>query len=126
LAVSQSQGCHVLPAAVCFANEHELLDVDFAFAGKLGPAFSRQSARRSGLFIEVRFQNRHVRDVRPTLSTIETPAAKLIVQFAQAIGRASYLNEDRRRSRQEGLDVSQFNVERDGAAACFLEKLECC
>ena len=72
----------------------------------------------------IRLQNREMRNVRPALFAAQAPATKLIVEFPHPVSRALHLDKNRRRGRKKRLDFSQFDIERNGVAASFLQKFQ--
>src|SRR6266850_2914423 len=65
-----------------------------------------------------------MRNVRPSLITVQAVNTELIVQLAHAVGRPLYLYEDRGRGGKESLYVSHFDVKGDDAATSFFQKFE--
>src|SRR5208283_3407239 len=125
LAVSQGQRRHILPAIAILADEHQLLHMDLALAGKRRPALPRDHACRTRLLILFRLQNREMRNIGPTLLAAQPVATELIVQFTHPISSPLYLDENRRSRRQKGFHVSQFDAERNDAATSHSQKFQC-
>jgi len=90
----------------------------------LGPAFFGYNEGIPRLLVEVGFQDGQMRNVRPSLITVQAVNTELIVQLAHAVRRPLDLYEDRGRGRKEGLHVSHFDVKGDDAATSFFQKFE--
>src|SRR5260370_26925466 len=98
--------------------------MDLALSWKLRPALPRDHVRRARLLIPLRFQNREMRNIGPTLLAAQPLPAKLVVQFTHPISSPLYLDEHRRSRRQKGFHVSQFDVERDDASTSLFQKFQ--
>src|SRR2546426_4664807 len=70
-AASERHGSNVLPDAAALPNEHQLIYMDIAWAAELRPSLPGQNGGIARLLIDLRFQNRQVRNVRPHLLTQE-------------------------------------------------------
>src|SRR6266436_3434214 len=114
-AASQRNGGNVLPDAAVLPDEHQLVHMDGARAAELSPTFPGKDGRIARLLIDLRFQNRQVRNIGPHLLTQEGLGAQLIVQLTHAVGSAFYLDKHGRSGRKKGVHVSQFDVEGNDA-----------
>src|SRR5882724_4534784 len=98
--------------------------MDGARAGELSPAFPGQDGGIACLLIDLRFQNRQMRNIGPHLLTEKGLGAQAIVQLAHAVGCALYLDKYCGRGGKKGIHVSQFDVEWVYPAASFFQELE--
>lgn len=122
--MTKRQRRYVLPTTVGLLDEHQLFHQNIPPAGKLRPALVRYFVGSARFRVIFGFQNREMRNIGPNFRALESPAAKLIVQFTHAISRPLYLDKYRRGSWQKCFHISQFDCKRNDARTGFFEKFQ--